>query len=174
MFYLQKFYLLNSRRDLISKFNYYENINKVNSINSIDFTFSGLKNKKFCLLGLGFLFLLTKKKGIIPLVSRKSFKKNFRCCLKLKQKNSFFFLENFLRLSLKNMLDLDEGFSKKNFSSKGTFSFIVQDLYIFSELGESIFKFRNLRNLNIFINFKSFSKKENIELLKSFGFSFVE
>lgn len=50
----------------------------------------------------------------------------------------------------------------------------MQDLYIFSELGESIFKFRNLRNLNIFINFKSFSKKENIELLKSFGFSFVE
>lgn len=173
MFYLKKFYLLNSRRDLISKFNHYENINKINSIKSIGFSFPSLKNKKFCLLGLGFLFLLTKKKGIIPSTSRKSFKNSFKCYLKLKEKDSFNFLENFLRLNLKNILDLDEGFSKGSFSSKGTFSFIVQDLYIFSELGESIFKFRNLRNLNIFINFKSFNKKENIELLRSFGFTFI-
>lgn len=173
MFYLRKFYLLNSRRDLISKFNHYENINNVNSIKSTDFSFSSLKNKKFCLLGLGFLFLITRKKGVIPTPSRKNFNKNLKCHLKLKKTDSLNFIENFLRLNVKNILDLDEGFAKKNFSEKGTFSFIIQDLYIFSELGESVFKFRNLRNLNIFINFTSFNKKENLELLKSFGFSFI-
>lgn len=172
MLYLRKYFLKNTRRDLISKFNHYENINKINSIKSIDFNFSDLKNKKFCLLALGFLFLITNKKGFIPSLSRKNFSKNFRCRLKLNNKESLKFLEIFVRLNLKNILDLDEGFSSSSFSDKGTFSFMVKDLYVFSELGDSIFKFRNLKNLNIFITFDSFNNKENLELLRSFGISF--
>lgn len=168
MFYLKKYFLKNSRRDLISKFNYYKNINKINSIKSISFNFHNLKNKKICLLSLGFLFLITKKKGFIPL----SFKKNFMCFLKLNNKNSLKFLEVFLKLNFKNILNLEEVFSFSSFSNKGTFSFMIKDLYLFSEIGNNIFKFKNLNNLNIFITFNSFNKKENLELLRSFGIFF--
>ena len=56
----------------------------------------------------------------------------------------------------------------------GIFSFRIKDIYVFSELGENLFKFRNLKNLNVSILFSSLNKVENIKLLKGLGFIFKE
>lgn len=76
--------------------------------------------------------------------------------------------------NLKNILDLEEGFLKTGFSDTGTFSFRIKDIYVFSELGENLFKFRNLKNLNVSILFSSLNKLENIRLLKGLGFIFKD
>lgn len=172
MLCLQKSYLLNSRRDLVSKLNIYKNINQISSIKFLNLNFSEIKGKSTVILGLGFLYLLTGKKGKIMSNSRSFFSKNMYCNLHLKKGESLDFIEKFLSLNLKNILDLEEGFSKKNLSETGTFSFTIKDIYIFSELEDNLFKFRNLKNLNVSISFESSNKYENILLLQSLGFLF--
>jgi len=172
MLCLQKSHLLNSRRDLVSKLNFYKNVNEVSSINFLNLNFSELKNKPSVILGLGFLYLLANKKGKVSSISRSSFSKNMNCNLRLKKNEALNFIEKFLLLNLKNILDLEEGFSKKNFSETGTFSFTIKDIYTFSELEDNLFKFRTLKNLNISISFTSQNKYENMRLLQSLGFVF--
>ena len=171
---LQQIRLLNSRKDLISKKNLYNNINQVSFIKYINLNFSELKNKTSTILGLGFLYLLGNKKGVVGFKSRSSFSKNYSCNLKLERRDAFCFLEKFLTLNLKNILDLEEGFSKKQISNTGVFAFSIKDIYIFSDLGDNLFKFRILKNLNISITFSSQNKDENIKLLQSLGFYFKD
>jgi len=172
MFHLQKKYLFSSRRDLVSKFNSYKNVHQISFIKFMSLTFLKLKKKPLALLGLGFLFLVTNKKGCLALSSRKSLKKSFGCFVKLKNEEALIFIEKFLKLSFRNIMDLEEGFSKKSFSTMGTFGFFIKDIYSFSELGDVLFKFRNLNNLNIVFDFSSKDRYENIELLRSLGFIF--
>lgn len=174
MSYLQKSYLLNSRRDLVSKSNSYKNINQLSCINKVHLSFSGIKNKPMTILGVGFLYLITYKKGKIPIKLRSSFTKDFNCKLLLSRDESFLFIEYFLNLVTKNIIDLEEGFSKSNFSKTGTFSFTIKDIYAFSELEDNLFKFKDLKNLNLSINLSSRSVKENIELLRSLGYMFKD
>jgi ribosomal protein L5 len=169
---LQRLYLLNSRKDLVSKLNLYKNVNQISSIKYVNLSFSELKNKFSVALALAFLCLISNKKGKFNLKSRFSFSKTHGCSLKLKREEAFFFLENFLFFNLKNILDLEEGFSKSSFSETGTFSFTVKDVYAFSELGDNLFKLRILKNLNIAVLFSSQNRGENIQLLKSLGFLF--
>ena len=171
---LQRSFLLNSRKDLVSKLNFYKNVNTVSTVKYINLSFFELKNKFLVCLGLCFLFLICNKKGKFHLKSRFSFSKSFGCNLKLHSEEAFFFLEKFLLLNLKNILDLEEGFSKTGFNDTGIFSFRIKDIYVFSELGENLFKFRNLKNLNVSILFSSLNKVENIKLLKGLGFIFKE
>ena len=171
---LQQIRLLGSRRDLVSKLNLYKNVNEVGFIKHINLNFSELKNKPSTILGLGFLYLLGNKKGTVGFKSRTSFSKNFSCNLRLDKEESFFFLEKFLYLNLKNILDLEEGFSKKQISKTGVFSFSIKDIYAFSELGDNLFKFRILKNLNISIAFSNKDKDENIKILQSLGFFFKD
>lgn len=171
---LQRSFLLNSRKDLVSKLSYYQNVNEISSIKYIDLSFFELKNKFLVCLALCFLLLICNRKGKFQLKSRFNFSKSFGCSLRLKSEDAFFFLEKFLLLNLKNILDLEEGFLKTGFSDTGTFSFRVKDIYVFSELGESLFKFRNLKNLNVSILFSSLNKLENIKLLTGLGFMFKE
>jgi hypothetical protein len=170
--FLYRNILHNSQKDLISKYGSYKNVNQVSAIKNLNLNFSELKNKPLVVLGLGFLFLLTNKKGCASIVTRSSFSKNLNCNLRLDRVEAVSFLEKFLILNLRNILDLEEGFSKNNFSKAGTFSFTIKDIYVFSELGDDLFKFHNLKNLNISINFTSPERTENIFLLQSLGFSF--
>lgn len=163
--------LLVSRKDLTSKLALYDNVNQVSFIRYINLNFSGLKDKSSVILGLGFLYLLGNRRGEL-LLSSSTFTKNLGCSLKLKGTEAFYFLQRFLQFNLSNILDFEEGFLKKSFSTMGTFSFVIKDIYIFSELGENLFKFRNLKNLNISIIFSNNNIKENILLLQSLGVVF--
>lgn len=174
MLCLQKSYLLNSRRDLVSKSNFYKNINQVSIIASLDLNFSELKNKSLVILGLSFFYLLVGRKGKISRNPRASFTKNINCNLRLGRGGALLFLEKFLALNLKNILDLEEGFLKSNFSERGTFSFTIKDVYTFSELEDDLFKLRHLKNLNIAITFTNQSKQKNMQLLQSLGFIFKD
>jgi len=169
---LYKFYLKNSRRDLVSKLGHYENVNQVSFIKFINLNFLNLQRKSLVILGLGFLFFLTNKKGILSPFNRSS-KKNYNCFLKLKGKFLFAFLERLVQINLASILGFEEGLLKKSFSKTGTFSFQVEDIYTFLELGNDLFKFRKLKDLKIFFNFSQPSLKENILLLNSFGFHFI-
>jgi hypothetical protein len=166
----QKTYLLNSRRDLVSKFNSYKNINQLSFIYFLNFNFFEEKDKFLVVIGLGLFYLLTSKKGRISVVPR--FTKSKNCNLCLSGEEALLFLGRFLKLSLKNVLGLEEGFSVFNFSEIGTFSFMIQDIYTFSELEDNLFKLRNLKNLNISMSFTSHDKQENIEMFRSLGFVF--
>lgn len=164
----------NSKRDLVSKVLFYKNVNEVSSIDSLILNFSELKNKSLVVLGLAFLFLLVGKKGHSKIKMKKNFSKNFNCNVQLKSQEVFPFLEKFFYFNLPNILDLEGGFSKTFCSENGTFSFSVKDIYVFSELGDSLSKFQNLKNLNIVLNFSSLDRKENLFLLQSLGFVFKE
>jgi hypothetical protein len=171
---LQKLYLFHTRKDLVSKFNYYKNINQVSRIKLLSLTFFKLTEKSLALLGLGFFFLINNKRGFISLSSSEKFlKKSFNSSLKLKDEEIFIFLEKFLKICLITIIDFEGGFSKKSFSTTGTFSFNLKDTYAFLELGEVLFKFRNLNNLNITFDFNRNNTIENMGLLKSLGFNFV-
>lgn len=163
-----------SRRDIVSKNNNYTNINEVSRIRYLILSFLKLKNKSFSLLGLSFFFLLSNKKGRILSSSRKSFNKNIGCFLKLNAKDAFSFLEKFLLLNSPRSLDLKDGFLKKSLSRKGTFSFVIDDLHIFDELGEDLFKFQRLKNLSISIVFSKTFSNSNLFLLESIGFKFKD
>jgi hypothetical protein len=63
MLYLEKHYLFNSRRDLISKSNVYKNINDISFINSINLEFINLKHKSICIIGLCFFLFIFRVKG---------------------------------------------------------------------------------------------------------------
>lgn len=93
--------------------------------------------------------------------------------MKLKDYEALNFIEKFLKISVKSVIDFEEGFSKKSFSNMGTFAIFIKDIFSFSELGDLLFKFRSLSNLSVVFNFSSKNKKENIELLRSFGFNFT-
>jgi len=139
----------------------------------LNLSFLKLKKKTEVLFGLGFLLLISKKKGRLLLSSRKSLKKSFGCFVKLKGLDVLSFIEKFLKISVKNVVDFEEGFSKESFSNMGTFAFFVKDIFSFTELGDLLFKFRSLSDLNIVFSFSSKKKNENIELLRSFGFNFM-
>lgn len=168
---LQNTYLNASRRDLVSKVKYYNNMNDIGHVKSLTFNFSDLKNKESCLLGLSFFYFLMNKKGIVGVNSKGFFKRRLNCSLKLNKKYSILFLERFLNLNLKKNLDFRNGFNL-NFSNSATFSFTIKDVYIFSELGDDIFKYRDLKNLNISITFNNNDKNINKNLLQSLGFVF--
>ena len=171
---LAYFYLLkNSQKDLISK-NLYENINQISNIKHINLSFSKLRNKLFIILALAFLYLITNKKGRVILKSKFNSSKIYGCSLKLKYKDALFFLEKFLFVNLKNILDLEDGFLKSGLSDLGTFSFTVKDIYTFFELDENLSKLYILKNLNIMVLFSSDNKYENMQLLKSLGVMFKD
>ena len=175
MSHLHKFYLINSRKDLVSKLNSYKNVNEINCIQHIDLNFSELKNKSSVILCLSFFYLLTSKYGkqSTSLSSgNKKAKKNFGCSLRLSDKEVFHFIEKILFLNFDNVSELNEFFSKSNLSNNKTFSFSVKDIYNFSELGEDLFKYRFLKNLRIYFSFKDKEKKANFFLLQSLGFKF--
>ena len=71
MLYLEQHYLENSRRDLISKFNDYHNINELSKVNRIDLDFNSIKSKSITILGLCFFYLLTGLKGSYGFSSKK-------------------------------------------------------------------------------------------------------
>lgn len=173
LFRLQKIYLSHSRRDLVSKFGFYKNVYEISSVKYLDLSFLKVKKKTEVLFGLGFLFLISNKKGRLLLSSRKSLKKSFGCFVKLKNYEVLSFIEKFLSISVQNVIDFEEGFSKKSFSNMGTFAFFIKDIFSFPELGDLLFKFRNLSNLSVVFNFSSKNKNENLELLRSFGFNFM-
>lgn len=172
MRHLEKLKFLTFRKDMASKLVLYNNVNQISLIRYINLNFSGLKNKSSAILGLGFLYLLGNRKGKLLLSSSSSFNKSLGCNLKLEGDEAFYFLYRFLDFNLENILDFEEGFLKKSFSNMGTFSFVVKDMYIFSELAENLFKFRNLKNLNISIIFSKKGEQENMLLLQSLGFPF--
>ena len=175
MVYLNRFYLVTSRRDLVSKFDSYTNVSELDFISYIDLNFSELKNKSFVALGLGFFYLLVGKRGryILPSTSlKRGLKKKLICSLRLNRKQIFNFLEKLLFLNFDNVSNLKEFYSKNSLSKNKTFSFTIKDIYNFTELEENSFKFRNLNNLRIFFTFSNNNKKKNFELLKSLGFKF--
>lgn len=161
-----------SRRDIVSKSKGYVNINEVSHVKFLLLKFLNLRNKAFALLGLSFLFLLTNKKGKVLSVSRKSFSKNIGCFLRLGPKDSLDFLERFLLLNFYRVMELEDGFSKKSLSKTGTFSFTIEDIHVFSELGDDLFKFRQLKNLTVSIIFSHNNLNSNLFLLESIGFNF--
>lgn len=169
---LEKLKVLGFRKDMASKLALYSNVNQISLIRYINLNFSGLKTKSSVILGLGFLYLLGGRRGRLILSSSLNFTKSLGCNLKLKGVEAFYFLQKFLDFNLVNILDFEEGFSRFSFSDAGSFSFIVRDIYVFSEFSENLFKFRNLKNLNISIIFSSNNKDENVLLLQSLGFLF--
>ena len=92
--------------------------------------------------------------------------------MQLSSKESLNFLERFLLLNLRQVLELEDGFNKKSLSKNGTFSFVINDIHIFTELGEDLFKFRDLKNLTISIIFSNNDLNSNLFLLESVGFRF--
>ena len=164
----------NSKRDLVSKFLNYKNVNEISSVKSMNLNFSELKNKSLVILGLGFFYLLVQKKGYSKIKTKKHFSKNFNCSVKLSEVEALNFLERFFYVNLLNILDLEGGFSKRFISGSGTFSFTIKDIYIFSELGDSLSKFQSLKNLNISLSFSNTNRVENIAVLQSIGFTFKD
>lgn len=172
MLYLEKHYLFNSRRDLISKSNVYKNINNTPFINSINLEFTNLKHKSICIIGLCFLYLFLGLKGNYGSYSKSNLKRTLYCSLNLKSnKDKFLFLEKFIFINFYNDLTTNK-VKMKSLSNVGTFSFIVNDLYKFLELDENLFRFRKLDKLKISFNFNIKDKKGILTLLKSLGFSF--
>jgi hypothetical protein len=172
MLYLEKHYLFNSRRDLISKSNGYKNINNISFINSINLEFINLKHKSICIIGLCFFYLFLGLKGNYGSYSRSNLKKTLYCSLNLNNnKDKFFFLEKFIFINFYNEL-INNKLKIKSLSNVGTFSFIINDLYKFLELDENLFRFRKLDKLKISFNFNIKNKKTILILLKSLGFSF--
>lgn len=173
---LKDSYFSSSKRDLVSKFKDYENISQLTYVKSLVFSFSSLKEKYLAILGLSFFYLLANKKGIITLSGKSSFKKkkSIGCKIKLNKEDSLFFLFQFLNLNFKNVSEAEECFLKKKFSNSGTFSFLIKDIHLFSNVGDDLLKLSGLSNLNIFINFKDSRKRVNLLLLQSLGFKFIE
>lgn len=171
MLYSEKHYLFRSRRDLISKFNNYKNINELSLITAINLDFVGLKHKSASILGLCFFYLFLGLKGKTGFSLGKRLKKMMFCSLSLKKKNVFSFLEKYIFIHLYNSLSFDSNFKKQSLSNVGTFSFIINDIYKFLEFEESIARFRYLKNLKINFVFSKTLQKENLALLKSLGFS---
>jgi hypothetical protein len=173
MLYVEKHYLMNSRRDLISKLNYYKNINEVTSIKSINLEFIGFKHKTVSILGLCFFYLFLGLQGKAGFFSGKNLKKTMFCNLNLfKNKDIFLFLEKYIFILLYNHLNLDEKFKNSSLSNTGTFSFVIKDIFKFLELEENLFRFRSLKNLKISFVFTSQDRDANLKLLKSLGFKF--
>lgn len=165
----------NSQRDLISKFNHYENVHEISTISFIDVEFSNLKKKSLCILSLAFVYILTGKKGCVSTRRKKNSNKKIDSAgSRLREPLDLIFLERFLLVNLPNIIDLEKGFSKSSLSNTGTFSFTVNDIYTFEELGDVLFKFRHLENLRVHLDFSRRNIKENIELLRSFGFFFKD
>jgi ribosomal protein L5 len=172
MIELQESYLKNSRRDLVSKLNHYQNVHEISYIKNLTLSFLKLGSYVKAIMGIGLLFLVTSRKGRVIARSRSSFSKFRSCDVKLKKKTALSFLESFLFFNLNNILDLEDGFNKKNFSSKGTFAFNIRDIFSFVQLDEDLFKFRELKNLTVSLAFSKPSAKENTVLLRTFGIIF--
>ena len=173
MTHLQRFFLINSRRDLVSKSETYENINKLNSLVNINLNFSELKSKSFVILCLSFFYLLANKKGKYKAFSSKvgkNINKNLVCSLRLEKNEIFLFLEKILLVNFNNKSRISNLFFKKSFSSNKTLSFTIKDIYSFTEFEEELFKYRYLRNLRVYFSFLNKKKKKNSFLLQSLGF----
>ena len=112
---LQRSFLLNSRKDLVSKLNFYKNVNMVSTVKYINLSFFELKNKFLVCLGLCFLFLICNKKGKFHLKSRFSFSKSFGCNLKLHSEEAFFFFRKILIIEFKKYFGFGRRFFKNRF-----------------------------------------------------------
>ena len=173
MTHLQRFFLINSRRDLVSKSETYENINKLNSLVNINLNFSELKSKSFVILCLSFFYLLANKKGKYKTFSSKvgkNLNKNLVCSLRLEKNEIFLFLEKILLVNFNNKSRISNLFFKRSFSNNKTLSFTIKDIYSFIEFEEELFKYRHLKNSLVYFSFLNKKKKKNSFLLQSLGF----
>jgi len=174
MNYLNKVHSSSSKRDLASNPNQlHKNVNELSSLKSLTLNFSEIKSKKAGASGLAFINLLANKKGRMSFKGRReSTEKNIGCALKLSKGESLVFIDRFINCDLVSFLNSESSTLGSNFSEVGNFSFYIKDVFTFLDLGDSLFRFRDLENLNVSIVFSRKVGYGNSKLLRSLGFIF--